>query len=140
MAATPDGILLRDLAELERLVAAADDVYLRYSKGYEADAGSQSTDTESGLALPGLSVNPLTPEAWWTRPLKDWLARQICQYKHLGERQDRHAWVLTGTCAGRGPDCEPLLTDIRPLGRLDAAVLEEAKNIYEERFEARKGP
>ncbi len=140
MTTTAEGSLVKNLAELERLVTTVDGVCLRYSQGYEADAGSQSTDTESGLALPGLSVNPLTPEAWWTRPLKDWLARQICQYKHLSEQRDRHAWILTGTCAGRGPDCEPLLTNIRPRGQLDSAVLEEAERVYEERFRARQGP
>jgi hypothetical protein len=132
--------LVKDLRELEGLVRSEGDVYVRYSEGYEADSGSQSTDTESGLSLPGLSVNPLSPEAWWTRPLRDWLARQICQYKHLGERQERHAWVLTGTCVGRGPDCEPLLADIRPLGRLDCSLLEEAERVYREQFHALQGP
>jgi len=132
--------LIHELSELEDLVRAEEHLYVRYSRGYEADAGSGSTDTESGLTLPGLSVNPLTPEEWWTRPLRDWLARQICQYRHLGERQDRHAWVLTGKCVGRGPDCEPLLTDIRPLGQLTAGLLEEAERVYEDRFNARQGP
>lgn len=128
------------LHDLERLVKERTPVYLRYSKGYAADADSQSLDTESGLDLPGLSVNPLTPEPWWTRPLQDWIARQICQYKHLHEKGDRHAWVLTGTCVGRGPDCEPLLTDVQPLGRLADELLTEAENLYEERFDARQGP
>ncbi|MDQ0672692.1 MULTISPECIES: DUF6098 family protein [Micrococcaceae] len=128
------------LRELEDIVRGEERVYVRYSRGYEADAGSGSTDTESGLTLPGLSVNPLTPEEWWTRPLRDWLARQICQYLHLGRRQDRHAWILTGKCVGRGPDCEPLLADIHPLGRLTNGLLEEAERVYEERFNARQGP
>jgi hypothetical protein len=140
MTVLAEGNLVKDLSELEDLVRLGGDVYVRYSKGYEADSGSQSTDTESGLTLPGLSVNPLSPEGWWTRPLKDWLARQICQYKHLGERQERHAWVLTGTLVGRGPDCEPLLADVRPLGRLDPALLEEAEHVYQERFHAMQGP
>jgi hypothetical protein len=131
--------VVKDLEELAHLVSTTGDVYLRYSEGYEADADSRSTDTESGLQLPGLSVNPLRPEAWWTRPLKDWLARQICQYKHLGEREERHAWLLRGTCVGRGPDCEPLLADIQPLGRLDSALLDEAEQVYKERFDALQG-
>jgi hypothetical protein len=133
-------ILVEDLGELERLVRANVGLCVRYSQGYEADSGSGSTDTESGLLLPGLSVNPLTPEEWWARPLRDWLARQICQYKHLTEKEDRHAWILTGNCVGRGPDCEPLLMDIRPLGRLSDALLEEAERVYEDRFNARQGP
>lgn len=132
--------VFEDLRDLEQLVQEREPVYLRYSKGYEADANSQSRDTESGLSLPGLSVNPLTPEPWWTRPLTDWIARQICQYKHLHEKKDRHAWVLTGNCIGRGPDCEPLLTDVEPLGRLADALLKEAENVYEERFDAGQGP
>lgn len=129
-----------NLIALERLVNEQGQVFLRYSRGYEADAGSGSRDTESGLTLPGLSVNPLTPEPWWTRPLTDWLARQICQYKHLDEKEDRHAWVLTGRCVGRGPDCEPLLTEVRPLGVLSSKLLAEAERVYEERFNARQGP
>ncbi len=87
-----------------------------------------------------MSVNPLTPESWWTRPLKDWLARQICQYEHLAEDEDRYAWVLTGACVGRGPDCEPLLVDVQPLGRLGPEVLQEAKQVYEEQFDAGERP
>lgn len=131
---------LSSLAELAELVPSVDYLYLRYSAGYEADKGSNSLDAESGLTLPGVSVNPLTPEDWWTRPLTDWLARQICQYEHLAEDEERHAWVLTGTCVGRGPDCEPLLVDIRPLGRLHPEVLQEAKRVYEEQFDAGERP
>jgi hypothetical protein len=130
----------RDFDDLEGLVKDRAPIYLRYSRGYEADSNSQSLDTESGLSLPGLSVNPLTPEPWWTRPLTDWIARQICQYKHLHRKKDRHAWVLTGDCVGRGPDCEPLLTNVQPLGRLDDALLEKAEAIYQERFDAGQGP
>jgi hypothetical protein len=126
--------IYEDLDALERFMRDQGPVYLRYSQGFEADADSGSMDTESGLSLPGLSVNPLTPEPWWTRPLTDWLARQICQYKHLDEKQDRHAWILTGKCVGRGPDCEPLLTNVRPLGRLSRRLLEEAERVYEDRF------
>lgn len=131
---------LVSLTELTELVPSVDHLYLRYSKGFDADQDSTSLDGESGLTLPGLSVNPLTPEPWWTRPLEDWLARQICQYEHLAEDEDRYAWVLTGACVGRGPDCEPLLVDVRPLGRLVPEVLQEAKQIYEDRFDAGERP
>ncbi|HYF45629.1 MAG TPA: DUF6098 family protein, partial [Acidimicrobiales bacterium] len=89
---------LTRMGELEELVAAAPGLFLRWSRGPEADEDSLSRDHESGLVLPGLSVNPLTPEPWWTRPLGDWLARQLCQYGHLLEEADdeRVAWLLTG--------------------------------------------
>lgn len=133
--------IYKNLRELEEFIEEeAAPVYLRYSRGHEADSNSQSLDTESGLSLPGLSVNPLTPEPWWTRPLTDWIARQICQYKHLSEKKDRYAWILTGNCVARGPDCEPLLTDVQPLGRLHPELLKEAESIYEQRFDARQGP
>jgi hypothetical protein len=128
------------LAELGELVKRHGPVFVRYSCGFEADRDSASEDGESGLTLPGLSVNPLTPEDWWTRPLEDWLARQVCQYRHLAEDEERFAWVLTGSCVGRGPDCEPLLTDITYLGTLADRVLREAEEIYEERFDAGNRP
>ncbi len=141
--ATPaiaDDQVIGTLGELSALVQVQDAVYLRYSCGYEADRDSTSEDGESGLALPGLSVNPLTPEQWWTRPVEDWLARQICQYLHLAKEEDRYPWVLTGTCVGRGPDCEPLLTDVVPLGRLHEELLQEAERLYGERFDTGKRP
>ncbi len=61
-------------------------------------------DTESGLDLPGLSVNPLHAEDWWVRPLEDWLARQVCQYKELRDKNpDRFAWALRGIEVGPVP-------------------------------------
>lgn len=132
---------VKSLEELEQLVDAEPLVFVRYSEGFEHDARSGSIDTESGLELPGLSVNPLTPEDWWTRPLRDWLARQLCQYEHLHEQNpERHAWVLAGREVGRGPDCEPLLADIDPLARLADSVLAEAESVYQHNFDAGRGP
>jgi hypothetical protein len=133
---------LRSLQELEDLLASADrGLYVRYSEGYQSDVERGSLDTESGLELPGLSVNPLNPEDWWTRPRRDWLARQLCQYKDLKEKNpNRIAWVLSGRDVGRGPDCEPLLVDVEPLAVLEDALLGEAQEVYEERFEAGRGP
>jgi hypothetical protein len=132
---------LQSISELEDLVRGEPDLYIRYSEGYEADRDSGSVDTESGLELPGLSVNPLRPEAWWTRPLQDWLARQLCQYKHLKEKNpDRYAWVARGECIARGPDCEPLLADVTPVARLADVLLDEAQRIYDDRFDAGTGP
>ncbi len=132
---------LHTLDELVDLVRARPGLHLRYSEGIEADGKGGSIDTESGLELPGLSVNPLDAEDWWTRPLADWLARQVCQYRHLSEKNpDRFAWVLTGRQVGRGPDCEPLLTDVEPVARLGDDLLAEAEERYTTRFNAGRGP
>jgi hypothetical protein len=129
------------LADLERIVSGRRSAYVRYSKGPDHDAHEQSTDTESGLSLPGLSTNPLTPESWWTRPLTDWLARQVCQYEQLrAKNPERFAWVVDGRVVARGPDCEPLLVDVEVLGCLSDALLEEAGRRYEENFDRGQGP
>lgn len=132
---------LTTLAELADFVRAREESYVRYSEGPGRDAAGQSRDTESGLDLPGLSVNPLHPESWWTRPLEDWLARQVCQYAELAEKNPgRYAWVLDGRTVARGPDCEPLLADIRPLAVLTPELLDEATERYERAFDAGRGP
>lgn len=115
-------------------------LYVRYSEGPVADRDA-SVDTESGLTLPGLSANPLHAQAWWTRELEDWLARQVCRYRDLREKNpDRFAWVLSGTEVGRGPDNEPLLRAVVPIARLEDALLDEAERRYESRFHAGHGP
>jgi hypothetical protein len=132
---------LGSLAELEELLPHSAGLYIRYSEGLETDRMRGSIDTESGLELPGLSVNPLAPEAWWNRPLSDWLARQLCQYKDLKEKNPRRrAWVVSGRCVGRGPDCEPLLDDVVAVALLSDGLLEEAERLYGERFDAGNGP
>ncbi|MFJ9774012.1 DUF6098 family protein [Kitasatospora sp. NPDC101157] len=49
------------------------------------------------------------------------IARRLYDYCHL--RRDKapgdRPWILTGTETGRGPDDRPLLTDARPLARID---------------------
>jgi hypothetical protein len=124
------------LADLTEIVAADPRVYLRHSKGPRADAEEgPSRDYEAHLTLPGLSVTTLSPEPWWQRPVVEWVARRIQKYAELSEEQDRFAWLLTGTEVGRGPDHEPLLTNIRPRARLDRRVLDEAARLYHERFD-----
>jgi hypothetical protein len=125
---------IKSLRELEQFVAP--DRYLRVSSGPDKDAGSTSRDYESGLDLPGLSVNPLAPASWWTRPRQEWLARQLCNYVHLAEdAPERHAWVLAGEVVARGPDNEPLVREFRPIAWIADEVLQEAKALYEERFD-----
>jgi hypothetical protein len=137
---TVGGRAVRRLEDLEHLLGDTR-LYVRYSEGPEHDADGASVDTESGLELPGLSVNPLDPEEWWTRPTADWLARQLCQYKHLRDRNpDRRAWLVRGSVVGRGPDCEPLLRDVDFVGELDDELLGEAERRYRERFHAGQGP
>ena len=110
-------------------------VYLRYSPGPVADADHPSTDHESGLVMPGLSANPLTPPGWWTLPLGDWLARRICQYlRELAE--NARPWILTGQVVDFGPDNEPLLDAIEPIAWLSGSLLREARQRYRERLDA----
>lgn len=134
-------LMLDSLDTIEELATSGRPLYVRYSEGCESDTQGGSIDFESGLKLPGLAVNPLTPEDWWTRPLGDWLARQLCQYKHLQEKNpDRFAWILTGEQVGRGPDCEPLLVEVEPIARLSPRLLDEAEKRYRRNFDAEKGP
>lgn len=125
------------LDELAELIDLGLTVYLRYSPGPESDANSPSVDHESGLPLPGHSVNPLTPPGWWTLPVNDWLARRTCQY--LREvREGARPWVLSGKVVDFGPDNEPLLTDIRPIAWLSPDLVNEAHERYHRRLDAGK--
>jgi Family of unknown function (DUF6098) len=127
---------ITSLRELTDLVAENPGLFVRYSKGPDHDLGRTSIDYESGLELPGLSVNRLDAEDWWTRPMRDWLARQLCQYLHLSDRGvDHHGWVLRGRVVGRGPDDEPLVTDVEPVASLSEALLEEAHAWYRQQFD-----
>lgn len=125
--------LLRTLAEVDELVQVLAPVYVRFSAGPEADAATVSRDHESGCLMPGLSVNPMTPEPWWTRPTVHWVARQLSQYAHLMVH-DRFPWLLTGEVSARGPDCEPLLVAITPVATLAPPVVDEAVALYRQVF------
>jgi hypothetical protein len=128
--------MLHRLSEVVDVVQSRGDVHVRYSDDIENDIGSRSVDGESGLALPGLSVNPLAPESWWTRPLEDWVARQLCQYAHLtDEDPEAKGYLLTGATIGRGPDREPLLQSVSVVDEIANQVLEEAERLYNERFD-----
>ncbi|WP_069385420.1 DUF6098 family protein [Cellulosimicrobium cellulans] len=126
---------LRSVAEVAELAGVVAPLYVRFSGGPEADAAATSRDHESGALLPGLSVNPMNPEPWWDRPVEHWVARQLCQYAHL-MTPERFPWLLTGTVAGRGPDCEPLLVEPSPVASIDPSVVEEAGRLYREVFDA----
>ncbi|HWC37117.1 MAG TPA: DUF6098 family protein [Acidimicrobiales bacterium] len=126
---------LSTLDELVDLAEAAGPLFIRYSEGPEEDRCRRSIDYESGLELPGLSVNPLRPEPWWTRPLRHWVARQLCAYAHIGEQGSKVPWVLTGKVIGRGPDNEPLLGPFEPMAFLSESLVEEARTVYEADFD-----
>ena len=127
------------MREVVDLVKAEPGLYVRFSAGPEADAGSENRDAESGCPLPGLSVNRLAPEPWWTRPVDEWVARQLCQHEHLAP-DGRFPWALIGAEVGRGPDSEPLVARVLPIAVVAPAVLEEAREIYHSRLAARHLP
>lgn len=126
-----------DISSLCALIdATPTTVYLRYSKGPAADSRQGfSRDYESGLLLPGLSVTTLNPEPWWTLPREYWVARRIRKYGELERDPERFAWALTGTISGRGPDHEPLVKDVHPLGRLTDSAVDEADRLYRAHFD-----
>jgi hypothetical protein len=127
---------VESLDELAELVDREPGLCIRYSKGPGADRDRRSVDYESGLALPGLSANPLTPEPWWTRDIRDWLARQICHYVHLqDETEERRPWLLVGETAGCGPDREPLLDPWDAVAWISDRAVNEARERYERNFE-----
>ncbi|MFE7894469.1 DUF6098 family protein [Streptomyces sp. NPDC057412] len=102
------------------LVAARRGLYVRWSPGPGTDMGAMSRrDDVTGPALPGLPANPLDVEEWWEgRPVRVRVARRLYDYSRLpGLRDSRtRPWVLAAREAARGPDNEPLVTDVRPLG------------------------
>ncbi|GAA4658566.1 DUF6098 family protein [Amycolatopsis dongchuanensis] len=125
------------------------DLYVRWSKGPEADMSSggpgpqASRDALTGMALPGLSASPLKVEPWWDdRPLRLWLARRIYDYRHLRELRGPgvRPWVFQGTEIARGPDNEPLVVCDRPLAWLTDDVLHEAQELVDEQGSREWGP
>ncbi len=131
--------MLYRLAEIEEILANEPGLYLRYSDGFAADLEVGSVDTESGLRLPGLAARPLDPEPWWTRPAREWIARQVavsgaCGTEACGTEDGRFGWLLRGVVAGRGADGEPLIADVEVVGRLADCLIAEAAHLYGERF------
>ncbi|MFF3349688.1 DUF6098 family protein [Streptomyces sp. NPDC002779] len=137
MTKTTDLPTFRSLDELTRLITRRRGLYVRWSHGPATDLPNpSSTDELTGIKLPGLSANPLDLEDWWgKRPVRIWVARRLYDYCHLPHLKDARTrpWVLHGCETGRGPDNEPLVTDIEPLGWIaDEAITDACRIITEQ--------
>lgn len=126
---------LTQLAEWVESSAAGEQWYVRWSRGPQvdlpADSQGSSRDALTGIALPGLSANPLRIEPWWgDRSVRLWVARRLYDYRHLRERGPHvRPWVLLGEQRGRGPDNEPLVVCHRPVAWVSEDALGESEKI-----------
>jgi hypothetical protein len=134
--ATGELEVITTLEQLADLVAGDSPMYLRYFQGPGRGCCEGSQPRLRGRRDIAWTVGHHDrPGTMVPRAVEEWVARRICKYGELAEEDDRYAWLLKGIIVGRGPDHEPLLTDIRPLARLSRAVLEQATLLYHERFE-----
>ncbi|MBA9005745.1 hypothetical protein HNR21_004627 [Actinomadura cellulosilytica] len=123
------------LDDLVKLVEKDDRLFVRWSRGPQADAKGCSHDDLTGVQMPGLSANPLAVEDWWApRPLVVWVARRLYDYSHLEREKGPgvRPWILVGEELGRGPDNEPLVRCVRPVAWIDEALLSDAKRVVAE--------
>ena len=124
--------VLRSLRELAALVERHEHLFVRWSHGPAADLGEPvSKDDLTGVSMPGLSANPLDVEPWWQdQPTELWVARRLHDYSHLPREKGPgvRPWVLLGREAGRGPDNEPLVRDVAPVGWIDEEVISQAED------------
>ena len=135
----PDMPVIDDFEALVDAGIAHEYVFVRYSRGPRTD-GMKSTDYEAEVELPGLSVTNLTPEPWWPRPSADWIARRVCKYADLSDgRPEQRPWILLGRVVGNGPDHEPLVVDVKPLGWIGPHAVQEAQERYRRAFNAGRG-
>lgn len=140
---------LDHLAALLRKAGRGEELYVRWSRGPDADLSSgreadqSSKDALTGIDLPGLSANPLAVEPWWgDRPLRLWVARRLYDYCHLRELRGPgvRPWVLVGEQIGRGPDNEPLVRCHRPVAWVSEQALQEADRAVEAQPSSEWGP
>ncbi|MFI5972755.1 DUF6098 family protein [Streptomyces sp. NPDC051452] len=134
---TTEGLsVLASLDELTRLVTERHGLYVRWSCGPKRDLPlASSKDDLTGVRLPGLSANSLDIEEWWgERPAHIWVARRLYDYCHLRRVKDARTrpWLLQGVEVGRGPDNEPLVADVEPLGWIAEDVIVRACRIITE--------
>lgn len=137
------------LVALIKRVGAAEELYVRWSRGPDVDlagdprVAQSSRDALTGVDLPGLSANPLAVEPWWgERSLRLWVARRLYDYCHLQDLWGPgvRPWVLVGEQCGRGPDNEPLVFCRRPLAWVSERALREADRVVEAQHSAGWGP
>lgn len=131
MSTVEDLPVVSTLAEAARLVSRHQGLYVRWSKGPGTDLDRvSSTDELTGVPMPGLSANPLDVEDWWEdRSVELWVARRLYDYAHLPHEKGPgvRPWVLKGRETGRGPDNEPLVTDVVPLCWIADGVIGAAR-------------
>ncbi|MER7695880.1 MULTISPECIES: DUF6098 family protein [unclassified Streptomyces] len=121
------------LDAVAELIMSRDGLYVRWSRGPGRDLETVSSRDElTGVPLPGLSANALDVEDWWgNRSVRTWAARRLYDYSHLPRVKGSEArpWVLHGTEVGRGPDNEPLVRQIEPLGWIAPPVIAQANDV-----------
>ena len=134
---------LTSLDDVAALVREDQGLYVRWSRDPRSDVRrGESVDSLTGVRLPGLSVNALDLEPWWSgHSVRLWVARRLYDYSHLPREQGPgvRPWVLHGEEVGRGPDNEPLVRDARPIAWIDDRVIAEAEEEVA-RQEGRWGP
>jgi hypothetical protein len=139
------------LDELAALVESAPperELYLRWSRGPQADladgqAEQSSRDSLTGVTLPGLSANPLRVEPWWGhRSRRLWVARRLYDYRHLRDLRGERVrpWILMGAERGRGPDNEPLVICHEPIAWVSDKALQECEEAIDEQQSDEWGP
>ncbi|WP_110084982.1 DUF6098 family protein [Streptomyces sp. NRRL WC-3549] len=126
-------VVFTTLHSLAELVTRRRGLYVRWSHGPDPDLETLSSRDElTGVPLPGLSANALDVEDWWgDRSVRTWVARRLYDYSHLPHVKDAHTrpWVLQGSEVGRGPDNEPLVRQVEPLGWIDRSVIHQANDV-----------
>jgi Family of unknown function (DUF6098) len=133
---------LAELAGKARQAGPHGGLFVRWSRGPDADMSGTSSDDLTGLSLPGLSANPLAVEPWWDdRPLRLWVARRLYDYSHLKHEKGPgvRPWVLEGEEIGRGPDNEPLVHCDRPVAWIAPGIIAKARRVVDEQ-NAQWGP
>jgi hypothetical protein len=152
--ARPGAAAIRTIGSLDELAALVEstpperELYVRWSRGPDADLANgqdeqSSRDSLTGVTLPGLSANPLRVEPWWgDRSRRLWVARRLYDYRHLRDLRGAgvRPWVLVGVECGRGPDNEPLVICHEPIAWVSERALRECEEAIEEQHSQEWGP